>query len=122
MSNGSGSTNATLILVLGILSIVCLPILGPVAWIMGNNALKELDQGFGDPQRAWTGGRRTHSGHYRYGTAGAELRVCGVDVHFLRRDDGDAGQSVVHAGAGSGVSTISVTGPSFCKRTCISAP
>ncbi|GIV06064.1 MAG: hypothetical protein KatS3mg016_1639 [Fimbriimonadales bacterium] len=49
MSNGSGSTNATLILVLGILSIVCLPILGPVAWIMGNNALKELDQGFGDP-------------------------------------------------------------------------
>lgn len=49
MSNGSGSTNATLILILGILSIVCLPILGPVAWIMGNNALKELDQGFGDP-------------------------------------------------------------------------
>jgi uncharacterized membrane protein YjgN (DUF898 family) len=49
MSNGSGSYNATLILVLGILSIVCLPILGPVAWIMGNNALKELDQGFGNP-------------------------------------------------------------------------
>ena len=49
MSNGSGSSNATLILVLGILSIVCLPILGPVAWIMGNNALKELEQGFGDP-------------------------------------------------------------------------
>jgi uncharacterized membrane protein len=49
MSNGSGSPNATLILILGILSIVCLPILGPVAWIMGNNALKELDQGFGDP-------------------------------------------------------------------------
>jgi uncharacterized membrane protein len=49
MSNGGGSTNATLILVLGILSIVCIPLLGPVAWIMGNNALKELDQGFGDP-------------------------------------------------------------------------
>ncbi len=49
MSNGGGSTNATLILVLGILGIVCLPILAPVAWIMGNNALKELDQGFGDP-------------------------------------------------------------------------
>lgn len=31
--------NGTLILVLGILSIVCLPILGPVAWILGNNAL-----------------------------------------------------------------------------------
>lgn len=49
MSNGSGSPNATLILVLGILSIICIPLLGPVAWIMGNNALKELDQGFGDP-------------------------------------------------------------------------
>jgi uncharacterized membrane protein YjgN (DUF898 family) len=49
MSNGSGSTNAKLILVLGILSIACFPILGPVAWIMGNNALKKLDQGFGDP-------------------------------------------------------------------------
>ncbi len=34
------SSNATLILVLGILSIVCIPILGPVAWILGNNALK----------------------------------------------------------------------------------
>lgn len=49
MSNGGGSSNATLILVLGILSIVCIPLLGPVAWIMGNNALRELDQGFGDP-------------------------------------------------------------------------
>ena len=34
-----GSGNATLILVLGILSIICFPILGPVAWILGNNAL-----------------------------------------------------------------------------------
>ena len=34
------NSNATLILVLGILSIVCIPILGPVAWILGNNALK----------------------------------------------------------------------------------
>jgi hypothetical protein len=33
------TSNATLILVLGILSIVCIPILGPVAWILGNNAL-----------------------------------------------------------------------------------
>lgn len=33
----------TTILVLGILSIVCCGLLGPVAWIMGNNALKEID-------------------------------------------------------------------------------
>ena len=49
MSNGGGSTNATLILVLGILGIVVCAPLGIVAWIMGNNALRELDQGFGDP-------------------------------------------------------------------------
>lgn len=49
MSNGSGSYNPTLILVLGILSIVVCGPLGIAAWIMGNNALKELDQGFGDP-------------------------------------------------------------------------
>jgi len=33
----------TLILVLGILSIVVCGILGPVAWIMGNKAIKEID-------------------------------------------------------------------------------
>ncbi len=30
-------------MVLGILSIVCCQIVGPVAWIMGNKALKEID-------------------------------------------------------------------------------
>ncbi len=43
------SSNGTLILVLGILSIVCIPILGPVAWILGNNALKS---GNVDPSQA----------------------------------------------------------------------
>jgi hypothetical protein len=33
----------TLILILGILSLVCIQILGPVAWIMGNKALAEID-------------------------------------------------------------------------------
>jgi hypothetical protein len=50
MSNGSGSSsNATLILVLGILSLVCCGLLGPVAWIMGNNALRDIDAGLGNP-------------------------------------------------------------------------
>ena len=41
--------NGTLILVLGILSFFLAGlILGPVAWIMGNNGLKTLDQ-YGDP-------------------------------------------------------------------------
>ncbi|HEX5946631.1 MAG TPA: DUF4190 domain-containing protein [Acidimicrobiales bacterium] len=33
-----------LILVLGIASILCCGILGPVAWVMGNNAISEIDQ------------------------------------------------------------------------------
>ena len=34
----------TTILVLGILSILCCGILGPVAWVMGNNAIAEIDR------------------------------------------------------------------------------
>lgn len=48
----SGSSNATLILVFGILAIAvpCLGVpFGVVAWIMGNTARRELDAGFGDP-------------------------------------------------------------------------
>src|SRR5207342_2497893 len=33
----------TLILILGILSIVCIQLLGPVAWILGNKAIREID-------------------------------------------------------------------------------
>lgn len=33
----------TTVLVLGILSLVLLPLLGPVAWVMGRSALKEAD-------------------------------------------------------------------------------
>ncbi len=40
--------NGTLILVLGILGLVCLPILSPVAWIMGNSAMATLNAGGGD--------------------------------------------------------------------------
>ena len=47
MDNNS-SNKGTLVLVLGILSLVCLPLLGPVAWILGNNA---LNAGPDDAQR-----------------------------------------------------------------------
>lgn len=33
----------TTVLVLGILSVVLIPLLGPVAWVMGRNALQEVD-------------------------------------------------------------------------------
>jgi hypothetical protein len=39
----------TLILILGILSLVVCGFVGPVAWIMGNNDLKEIDAGVMDP-------------------------------------------------------------------------
>jgi uncharacterized membrane protein YjgN (DUF898 family) len=42
------AVNGTLILVLGILGVVLCQILGPVAWVMGNNALQTLDTGGGD--------------------------------------------------------------------------
>lgn len=35
--------NGTTILVLGILSLVCCGLLGPVAWVMGRNALRQID-------------------------------------------------------------------------------
>ena len=43
------NSNATTILVLGILSIVLLPILGPIAWVMGNNSLRAIDMGMANP-------------------------------------------------------------------------
>lgn len=44
------STNGILILILGILSLCVLQIpLGPIAWIMGNNALQMMGQSGGDP-------------------------------------------------------------------------
>jgi hypothetical protein len=46
--NNNSNVNGTLILVLGILSLICLPILGPVAWILGNGAMNTLNTGGGD--------------------------------------------------------------------------
>jgi hypothetical protein len=40
--------NSTLVLVLGILSVFVLPILGPIAWIMGNSALRTIAQAGGE--------------------------------------------------------------------------
>src|SRR5688500_7620631 len=43
------SVNGTLILVLGIIGLLVCWLLGPVAWVMANNALATLDSGRGDP-------------------------------------------------------------------------
>ncbi len=52
MAQGRSSSNAVLILVLAILGICpyCALIgLGPIALILANNALKQIDSGLGDP-------------------------------------------------------------------------
>ncbi|MCW5933090.1 MAG: DUF4190 domain-containing protein [Fimbriimonadia bacterium] len=51
----NSSSNATTILVLGIVGLVtgCFP-LGIAAWIMGNNSLAAIDRGEGDPSQRGT--------------------------------------------------------------------
>ena len=44
-------SQATTILVLGILSLVVCQILGPIAWVMGNNELAGIDAGRRPPFR-----------------------------------------------------------------------
>lgn len=44
---GGGEVNATLLLVLGILGIICCGILAPVTWVMSNGAMATLDAGGG---------------------------------------------------------------------------
>lgn len=56
-------SQATTILVLGILSIVCCGLLGIAAWVMGNNELKAIDEGRRAPENR--------------GTANAG-RICGI--------------------------------------------
>lgn len=47
-------SQATTVLVLGILSLVCLPILGPVAWVLGNQELQAIEDGRRDPSNRST--------------------------------------------------------------------
>ncbi|MBM4068197.1 MAG: DUF4190 domain-containing protein [Planctomycetes bacterium] len=47
---GMAADRGSLILVLGILGLVaCGPVLGPIAWVMGANDLKEMREGRMDP-------------------------------------------------------------------------
>ena len=58
----------TLILVLGILGILFCQILGPFAWVMGNNDLREMNAGVMDP----AGRDTTNAG-----------RICGIIATIL---------------------------------------
>lgn len=48
------SSQATTVLVLGIIGIVLCQLLGPVAWIMGNNELQAIDAGRRPPENRGT--------------------------------------------------------------------
>lgn len=53
------SVNGTLILTLGILSLLGFCVLGPVAWVLGNNGVAAIDRGDADPsQRGSANGGR----------------------------------------------------------------
>lgn len=68
----------TQILVLGILSLVCCGLLGPVAWIMGNGARKEMDARQGV---YWTNKGNVTAG-WVCGIIGSVFLILGV-VYFI---------------------------------------
>jgi hypothetical protein len=67
-----------LVLVLGILGIVCCFILGIVAWVMGNNDLREMDAGTMDP----SGLGLTKAGKI-CGMVGVILAIIGIVIQLI---------------------------------------
>ena len=73
-------SQATTILILGILSIVCCGLLGIAAWIMGNNELKAIDEGRRPARESRDRQRRAHLRDSRRGLTalGLILRCRGI--------------------------------------------
>ena len=71
-------SQATTILVLGILSLVVCQILGPIAWVMGNNELAGIDAGRRPPQN-----RGTAQAGRILGIISTVLMIIGVVFLFL---------------------------------------
>ncbi len=67
-----------LILVLGILGIVCCFICGIIAWVMGNNDMREIDAGRMDP----SGRGLTQAGKI-CGMVGVILWIVGIAIQVL---------------------------------------
>ena len=80
-----------LILVLGILGIVCCFICGIVAWVMGNNDLKEMAAGAMDPE-----GRGLTQAGKICGIIGVVLAIIAIVVQLIMMVLG-AGLSVARA-------------------------
>lgn len=67
----------TMILVFGILGLVCCVIFAILAWVMGNNDLKEMDAGIMDPE----GKSLTQAGKI-CGIIGVVLQIVGFIIWF----------------------------------------
>ena len=68
----------TLILILGILSLVCCFICGIIAWVMGSNDLKQMAAGTMDP----SGEGMTKAGKI-CGIVGVALQIVGVVIWLI---------------------------------------
>jgi hypothetical protein len=68
-------SQATTILILGILSLVCCAPLGIAAWIMGNNELRAIDEGRRPPEN-----RGTANAGRICGIIGAAFLVIGIII------------------------------------------
>jgi hypothetical protein len=73
----TNAPNATTALVLGILGVVCCGILAPIAWIMGNNALGEIERSGG----AYGGEGMARAGQI-LGIIGTILWVVGIIIRL----------------------------------------
>ena len=71
-------SQATTVLVLGILSLVVCQILGPITWVMGNNELAGIDAGRRPPQN-----RGTAQAGRILGIISTVLMIIGVVFLFL---------------------------------------
>ena len=71
-------SQATTVLVLGILSLVVCQILGPIAWVMGNNELAGIDAGRRPPQN-----RGTAQAGRILGIISTVLMIIGVVILFI---------------------------------------
>ena len=67
-------TNGTTVLVLGILSLVVCGVLGPIAWSMGNTALREMDA---EPNVVWNNRGNVTAGRI-CGMIGTAFLVLGI--------------------------------------------
>ncbi|MFR9752835.1 DUF4190 domain-containing protein [Nocardia sp. 004] len=77
--------NATAVLLLGAISILCFGITGPVAWAMGRRALDQIEKSGGA-----YGGRTQVLVGYVLGVIGTILMICLATLYLLLLLRGDA--------------------------------